>query len=457
MPQSSAGGASQPSLRDGVDLGLQTEDDLALQWVSTYGDAYRWTPGLDWMTCQPGGDRWHRDHRLERYDDARNLARLASLSTTKPAEQRALGSAKTVHNIVTLARSDRRIALPAEAWNADAYALNTPAGIVDLRDGNVRPRRTIDYVTHCTAVAPAAESVCPVWSKFLADVFLGDETIIEFIQRFVGYTLTADRREQVLLFCYGLGANGKSTFWDLVLGLVGTYAMKLPAQVLMQSQTQGHPTELAQLHGRRLAVSSELEEGQYWAEARIKELTGDEMLRARYMRQDFFEFPMTQKHVIVGNFKPRLKGGDQALARRMLLLPFRARFAGEKRDHRMVERLRAEAPAVLRWAIEGAVKWHAGGLAIPASVRDASAEYMHDNDDLLLWIDEHCIVDAAARSKATPLYEDYIKWLKARGQQAPSMKLWGDRMAALEGVAKLKSHGVKVYTGIGLKALEAPQ
>jgi putative DNA primase/helicase len=120
----------------------------------------------------------------------------------------------------------------------------------------------------------------------------------------------------------------------------------------------------------------------------------------------------------------------------------------------MIERLRSEAPAVLAWAIQGAVKWHAEGLAIPASVAAASTEYMHDNDDLMLWIDERCFVGADAKSKATPLYDDYVKWLKARGQQVPSMKLWGDRMAALDSVSKHKSDGVKVYRGIGLRVQE---
>lgn len=447
-----ASGQSAPPANDFANL--DTEDDLAMQFVATFGDSYRWTPGMDWMTCQPGANCWRRDDKLERFDDARQLARVASLRAEKPTERKAYASAKTVSSIITLARSDRNIALSADAWDADGFALNTPDGIVDLRTGQVRERRAIDYVTHCARVAPSPASECPLWDRFLAEVFLGDRDVIEFVQRMVGYTLTADRSEQLLFFCYGLGANAKSTFWDFILWMLGSYAMKLPATVLMQSQLQNHPTELAQLHGRRLALSSELEEGQYWAEARIKELTGDEILRARFMRQDFFEFPMTQKHVIVGNFKPRLKGGDHALARRFVLVPFRAKFAAGKRDPNMLAKLRAEAPAVLRWAIEGAVKWRTEGLAIPAAVVAASSAYMAENDDLLLWADERCFMHAGARSKSSLLYDDYVKWLRSRGQQAPSMKLWGERMAAIDGVTKRKSDGLMVYAGIGLRTVE---
>ncbi len=447
-------GRTDGKLDDGAALDLDTELDLASLWVARYGlDGFRSVPGIGWMHYAKGGDRWQRDELLQRYDTAKNVALLASMRAQKASECRALASAKTVNAIINLAASDPRIALAADRLDADAFALNTPEGVVDLRTGTLRPRRVIDYVTQCARVSPSTVDAAPTWQRFLLDVFCGDAELIEFIQRVAGYFLTGDRREQLLFFLYGLGANGKSTFVDVLKHAMGSYAMTLPAQVLMQSQLQNHPTELAQLHRTRLAVSSELEEGQYWAEARIKELTGDEVLRARYMRQDFFEFRMTHKHAIVGNYKPRLKGGDQALARRFVLVPFRARFAGAKRDRTMVDKLKAEAPGVLAWAVAGAVKWHAEGLAIPASVAAASAEYMRDNDDLSIWIEERCMCIDGVRSQASKLYEDYAKWLRTRGQQVPSMKLWADRMNVLEGVSKLKSHGVMVYVGLGLMAV----
>ena len=432
------------------ELAPETELDLASEFSRVYGAYYRHTPGMGWMTEPIGAERWRRDDQMRRYDDARSIALAASIRAQRRSEKKALGSAKTVGAIVTLAASDPSIALAADAWDADPFTLNTPGGVVDLKTGVKRDRTGTDYLTQCTRVECAPEPACPTWQRFLQEVFLGETEVIEFMQRWVGYTLTGDRREQMLAFCHGAGANGKSTLWDTVGHAVGSYALKLPAQVLMQSPLQSHPTELAQLHRVRLALSSELEEGHYWAESRIKELTGDGVLRARYMRQDFFEFPMTQKHVILGNFKPRLKGGDYALARRFLLVPFRAKFMGAKRDDTLMDRLRAEAPAILTWAVQGAVKWRAEGLAIPSSIAAASAEYMRDNDDLSLWLDERCCLVESARSKAADLYKDYAAWLRVRGQQAPSQKRWADRMAVQDGVTKLKSCGVMVYRGIGL-------
>jgi putative DNA primase/helicase len=261
-------------------------------------------------------------------------------------------------------------------------------------------------------VAPDGRIPCPTWDRFIRAVFLEDEEMVAFMQRLLGYFLTGDRSEQKVFFWYGLGANGKSTLADLVHWLLGSYAIKLPAAVLMQTNVERHPTELAQLRGKRLAISSELDEGQFWAESRIKELTGDEVLTARYMRGDFFEFRMTQTHLIVGNYKPRLRGGDAAMARRFVLVPFLAK-------------------------------------QIPEKVSAASREYMADNDDVALWLAECCVTDPRARAKASDLYESFANWIKLRGQHVPSMRLWGDRMAAINGLAKVHSNGIR-YAGVRL-------
>ena len=428
-----------------------SEDALALEFASNYSHLFRHTPGMGWMRCR--AHYWRRDDELSAFDCARQVARVSAYVADKPALARAIASSKTVNGIISLAKSDLRITLPAAHWDADGSELNTPGGIVELRTGRVRRRDETDYLTQCTRVEPAQAggASCPTWERFLDQVFDGDRDMVRFMQRLIGYSLTGDRREQKVFFMYGLGANGKSTLWDFIAWLAGTYSLKLPAQVLMQSHLQGHPTELAQLRGKRLAISSEIEEGQYWAESRIKELTGDEMLTARFMRQDFFEFLMAQKHVIVGNYKPRMKGGDAALARRFVLVPFLARFAGAKRDPQMLDKLRSEAPAVMAWAIQGAVKWYAEGLAIPAAVVAASSEYMVENDDLQIWLDECCVLLPGISCKATPLYGSYLGWLKARGQHAPSMRLWADRMVVVPTISKHKSHGVMVYVGVGLK------
>jgi len=397
------------------------------------------------------GDHWVRDETLSRFDCARTICREASARADK-AECKRLASAKTVAAVLTMAQSDRRIVLPADAWDANPMVLNTPTGIVNLRTGEMRIRKG-DYVTQVARVSPDAQAKCPTWLRFLGEVFASDEEKVEFVQRMCGYMLTGDRREHKMFFMWGTGANGKSTLIDLLLWLLGTYAVKLPTITLMQSVVDRHPTELAQLRGRRLAVSNELDDGQYWAESRIKDLTGDETLTARFMRQDFFSFRMTQKHLVAGNYKPRLKGGDPAIARRMVLIPFTETFEGKRKDSLLPERLKAEAPAIMAWMVTGAVVWSRDGLIVPESIRQASVEYLAENDDLAIWMDERCIREQSREEAAGDLYLSFSDWKRERGEHAPSQTSWGQRMTVLPGIGKRRSGGIK-YRGLGLNDVE---
>ncbi len=421
--------------------------DLALSaaFVTQGGqENLRWSPGMGWMVNDV--THWTPDDKLRRYVLAQNVCKYAAGLVSNESEAKRIASARTVNAVVQMAQADEALVLPASAWNNDPMVINTPGGIVDLSTGTTRARSGLDYVTQAARVTP--ESIpCPTWERFLQRVFVGDMELIEFMRRSMGYWLTGDRREQVLFFLYGLGANGKSVLMELLQWLSGSYAIKLPASALMQSRGERHPTELAQLRGKRLAVSSELDESSYFNESLIKELTGDNTLTARFMRGDFFEFAMSQKHVIVGNFKPRLRGGDPAMARRMLLVPFNASFKGSDRDPQMLDKLKAEAPGILAWIVSGAVDWSRSGLAIPASVRGASAEYMSDHDDLQLWMDECCLREG--EGKAADLYASFGRWKKLRGEHAPSQTVWGSRITTLPGISKRKSSGI-YYLGLRL-------
>ena len=272
-----------------------SEDTLALQFATQHEQRLCYTAGMDWRYFN--GMRWEPDNRLLRYDYCRRLCRdvAAGLDSRQSLKTTA---ASTVSAVLNHARSDQRLVVDAEQWDADELKLNTPAGMVDLLTGDIRPTLHTDYVTRITEVLPN-QNPAPNWEKFLQSVFLSDHEVIDFIQVMLGYCLTGSNREQKLFFFFGKGSNGKSTLLDLVEWILGDYSLKLPASVLMQSRHSTHPTELAQLQGRRLATSSEIEDGQYWAESRIKELTGDEMLSARFMRQDYFQFRQTQKHIIL--------------------------------------------------------------------------------------------------------------------------------------------------------------
>ena len=428
-----------------------SDDALALEFVAVYGAGLRWTPGMGWMHDQ--STHWVRDEHLIRYDLARKTARMVA-QEADPKQRKAITSAKTVNSILFLAQSDPGIVVPATQWDNDPLMLNTPAGIVDLRTGKTAQRNREQYLTQITRISVDDAQKIPNWLRFISQVFAEKLDVIEFVQRMCGYCLSGDRREQKLFFAHGQGSNGKSTLLDILMWMMGSYALKLPTAALMMSKNERHPTELAQLHGKRLAVSNELEEGAFWAEARIKELTGDETLTARFMRQDNFTFFMTHKHLIAGNHKPRLKGGDPAMARRMVLLPFEQKFEGDAKDAKLPEKLKAEAPGILAWAVQGAMKWHADGLAIPNRVEEASRDYMADHDDIGMWMEECCERSSYARARSSELYASFRRWKQSRGEHEPSQTVWGEKMTLVPGLEKSKYGGVITLKGIDLTAAE---
>jgi putative DNA primase/helicase len=403
-----------------------SEDWLALHFIDKHQRIFRWSPGVDWMYFD--GTRYVRDKNvMKRFELARKLCRDESNNQSDPKLKERLSSSKTIANLLALARSDSRIIVPAESWDADTGIINTPAGLVDLKTGQIGRGSADNLVTKLTMVAPTP-GACPRWVKFLVEIFPGQPEVIDFMQVLLGYVLTGSITEQKIFFFFGKGSNGKSVLLSLVEWILGDYAMKLPANVLMQSRHSQHPTELAQLQGKRLAGSSELEDGQYWAEARLKELTGDDTLTARYMRGDFFTFNQTQKHLIAGNYRPKLKGGDEAIQRRMVLIPFKAKFEGTSRDDHLQDKLRGEAPQILHWLIQGAQRWYREGLQIPRAIAKESCEYMRVMDDIAEWMADCCEVGPNASQGTQRLYDSFSVWKKRRNEKPPSLIRWRERL-----------------------------
>jgi putative DNA primase/helicase len=357
---------------DASTSGSISEDSLAQEFARTHGKDYRYVPGRGFLLWT--GHKWQKDEKLRHFDAMRRIARAHAAEIAKDGESRRIAAAKTVTAMATLARSDPLLVRGVEEFDADPLLLNTPAGLVDLRTAELRPHDR-DLVTKSTTVAPNFGGRCDVWLRFMEQVFAGESDVIDFVYRFLGYCLTGLTKEHALGFFFGDGANGKSTLLDFLLWLLGDYALKLPASVLMTQRGERHPTELAQFLGIRFAVSSEVDEGEYWAEARLKELTGDTTLTARYVRGDFFTFKLLCKIVIGGNHRPQMRSVDDALKRRLVLVPFMAKFLGDRRDPDMLDRLKAEGPAVLASLIEGCQEYLEHGLQVPASILVASEEY----------------------------------------------------------------------------------
>ena len=236
--------------------------------------------------------------------------------------------------------------------------------------------------------------------QFLDEATAGDAELIRFLRQWVGYCLTAETKEHALAFLYGGGGNGKSVFVNTIQGVMGTYAMAAAMETFTAALGDRHPAEVASLQGARLVTSSETEAGRRWAEARIKQLTGGDRMQARFMRQDPFEFQPVAKLTFMGNHAPTISNLDDAMRRRIRIVPFVHKPKQPNPD--LEKQLREEWPGILRWAIEGCLDWQRNGLISPASISEATASYFADQDLVQQWMETHCRVEPGNESVFHP-------------------------------------------------------
>jgi putative DNA primase/helicase len=428
-----------------------SDEALALRFAKAHANDLRFTAAWGrWLVWD--GARWRFDDTLHAFDMVRRTCREASAECNdkSPKVAPSLASAKTVAAVERLAKSDRRIAATIEQWDADPWLLNTPSGVVDLlRSGKVRPARPADYMTKVTAIAPGGD--CPQWLAFLDHIFDDNQDLVSYVQRVLGYGLTGLTREHALFFGYGTGANGKGVLLSTTAGILGDYHRTAPIETFTASNSDRHPTDLAGLRGARLVSASETEEGRLWAESRIKQLTGGDMISARFMRQDFFDFLPAFKLFITGNHKPSLRSVDEAIRRRFHLIPFSVTIPAEERDPDLKVKLEAEWPGILAWLVRGCLSWQASGLQPPRAVQEATAAYLEAEDAIAAWIEERCEVDPQAWCSLSMLFGSWFQWANAASETAGSQKKLTQKLESRGFTIKNTKHargisGIRVIT-----------
>lgn len=431
----------------------------ARRLVHIHGERIRFvSPWNKWLIWD--GRRWRQDETREIELLAKDVPRrlLADAQFTEDSDTRAklakwaiaTESRQRIDAAIHLARSEPGIPVLPRELDTDPWALNLENGTIDLRTGELRPHRRDDLITKLCPVRFDVGAECPRFLRFLSEIMLERESLVDYLRRAMGYAGTGSTREQVLFFPHGDGSNGKSTLLGIVRDTLGPdYAMEALPELLLTKKGETHPTERADLHGKRFVSTIEVQEGRHLAEALVKHLTGDTSIRARRLYQDSWEFTPTHTLFLAANHKPVIQGTDYAMWRRVRLIPFEATFDDDTADRDLPEKLALEKPGILAWLVAGAMEWYRDGLRDPPEVLAATEDYRREMDVFGEFLADKCITgDDSYTVRSAELYESYTKWL--RGE--PMTRTAFGKELTKRGMSQGKtSHGDRFWRGIALR------
>jgi putative DNA primase/helicase len=337
--------------------------------------------------------------------------------------------------------------LPAQL---DRYkmALNTPGGVINLKTGELNPHNPEHYFTKITSVDYSSNAECPLWLKFLNDIFGGDKDLIRYIQKAVGYSLTGSTAEQCAFFLYGTGRNGKSTFIDVIRDIFGDYATNIQPETIMvrSNQSSAINSDIARLKGARLVTSVEPNEGVRINEGLLKQLTGDDTVTARKLYSEEFEFKPEFKLWMATNHKPIIRGTDTGIWRRIHMIPFTVQIPEEKVDKKLKYKLKAELTAIFKWCVDGCLLYQQEGLKMPKAVLESVREYRREMDVISAFIEDRCELTGSVQSSV--LYSAYSSWAEANNEYCMSNMKFSVEIA--KRFEKVKGKKCNYYNGISL-------
>lgn len=362
-------------------------------------------------------------------------------------------SASRLEAMVRVARSDEKVITKPDTFDTDTWLLNCQNCLIDLRDMRVMPHQKEHRLMKQVQAFYDPKAKAPTWEKFLHKVMAGNENLIAFLQRAIGYSLTGETREQVIFFLHGRGSNGKSTMLETLRYVLGDYSKNTPTSTLMRrGDSSSVNNDIARLPGVRLVTAIETDDNQQLSEATVKAITGGDTITTRFLFSEFFEFKPAFKVFLACNHKPVITGVDNGIWRRIRLIPFSVIFEEHEKDMTLPFKLQAEASGILNWALQGCAAWQKNGLGVPPEVADAVNEYRGEMDVLAGFLNDRCVINRNAVAPAIDLYEAYTEWADSNGERAQSQRTFGMKLSE-RGFEKRRSGqtGNYVWQGVGLK------
>lgn len=454
------------------------------RFVEEQGENLRYcNPWKDWLIWED--THWERD-KVQRvmtmaratvrgiYEQVHALVERIANATDK-AERKALAAeqdrllshamrSENVTRVTAMARlAEMDLSVSPAALDANTWLLNVANGTLDLRTGTLRPHARADLLTKCIPIVYDANAVCPQWEDFLLSVLRGNEETLDFLWRAVGYSLTGETREHCFFLLHGSGSNGKTTLLNVLLALTGQYGKQSPFSTFLLKDRETATNDLAALQGVRLAVASEAEEGRRLALSVVKALTGGDTISARFLFKEFVEFVPQMKIWLGTNHKPVIRGTDEAIWRRIRLIPFSQQYGesgtgegtsqGEilPKDVLLPGKLRVELPGILAWAVRGCLAWQKDGFLTSEAIRKATANYRAESDVIGTFLNEECIRDERANVLTSSVYDAYIAWCKASGEDPIAKRSLGQQLQERGFDPRRGAGGIRLWKGLRLK------
>ena len=443
----------QPNPKNPTDAGN------AIRLIKLFGSdiryVYEFKKWIHW-----DGSRWLFDEdgymfRLAK-ETARSISQEAANETDESRRRTLLQHALRSENkqqldsMIQVAKTEEGITISQSQLDQDKYLLGVANGVVNLRTGGLLDNCKESMITKRTGTAFNQNDKCPLWLNFINEITNNNKELANYLKKIVGYSLTGETKEQLFFFLHGHGANGKSVFVNTIQDMLGDYSMQTPVSTIMTRGKGSINNDIARLRGARFVNTTETEEGSRFNESEVKLITGGDMISARFLHQEHFEYRPQFTLWISGNHKP-VPGDSYSIWRRLILIPFDIRFSEDKQDKNLASKLRAELPGILNWAIEGCLEWQDEGLTTPKVILDATKEYQTEMDRINSWMEDCCIDKPSNHNstKASDLYESYKNWADNNGEWRMNQRILGTKLAE-RGLQKRRESRGWVYRGIKL-------
>jgi len=340
--------------------------------------------------------------------------------------------------------------IKSEDLDSDPWLMNLGNGTINLLTREFTEHKQENMITKIANVNYDPKADCPSWKQFIREIMGFKAELINFVQTAAGWSLTGDISEQTMFILFGTGANGKSTFLNTIMYLLGDYAISTPTETFMKKNNEQNTNDIARLRGTRFVTTTEAEHGRRLSEPLIKKITGNDQMTARFLYGEFFNFTPTFKIWMATNHKPVIKGTDHGIWRRIKLIPFTVRIEESRQDKELESKLQKEASGILNWLLDGAQRWRKERLLAPDVVLNATDEYRGEMDVIGNFLKERCFIEHDKTIRIRELYKAYSDWCDDNNEHAVSERFFSMRLKDM-GYDQYRTAEARFWVGVALR------